>query len=306
MDFRQLEAFVYVVQEKSFSKAAEILFLTQPTISTHIQLLEKELSTQLIVRTNKDIHPSEDGEKLYTYAREMLNLRNRVLEEFNQEPPENHSRSDIRLAASTIPAQYILPEVLSAFRVVYPKSSFYVLQDDSHGVIEKIMDHSVELGLVGTADERQKCYYEPFFEDALVIVTPNTPRYQKMQSQKCALEILLKEPIIMREAGSGTKKEAEKFLAKMKFDSSNLNVIAQMNDQEAIKKAVSNGLGISIMSKKAVEDFESFGKVLVFDLGEQTLYRKLYIAYNKDKRLSLGAQRFIKYIKKFYSASNSN
>ncbi|MHC1747115.1 MAG: selenium metabolism-associated LysR family transcriptional regulator [Cellulosilyticaceae bacterium] len=302
MDLRQLEAFVYVTEEKSFSKAAELLFLTQPTISTHIQLLEKELNTQLIVRTAKDIHPSEDGKKLYTYAREMLNLRNRVLEEFNQEP-FGHS-SDIRLAASTVPAQYILPEVLPAFRTVYPKSSFYMLQDDSHGVIEKILAHSVEFGLVGTAEDKQNCYYEPFFEDALVIVTPNTPKYQKMKAENCPLETLLKEPIILREAGSGTKKEAERFLAKIKFDSADLNIVAQMNDQEAIKKAVSNGLGISIMSKKAVQDFEGFGQVLIFDLGEQTLYRKLYVAYSKNKRLSMGAQRFIKYIKKFYCDSN--
>ena len=100
MNLKQLESFALIIESRSFSQAAKKLFLTQPTISSHISLLEKELNTQLLVRTTKDVHPTEDGKRLYTYAKQILNLQNTILQEFNVKSEDSNL---LTLGASTIP-----------------------------------------------------------------------------------------------------------------------------------------------------------------------------------------------------------
>ena len=117
MDFKQLEAFVYVVKLKSFSKAAQRIYLTQPTISAHINSLEKELDTKLIERGTKYVYPTKPGSILYQYAIKMLNLRDDAccsVKNYNKE-----LKGTLSICASTVPSQYILPKVVSAFREEY-------------------------------------------------------------------------------------------------------------------------------------------------------------------------------------------
>ena len=122
MDFKQLEAFVYVVKLKSFSKAAQRIYLTQPTISAHINSLEKELDTKLIERGTKYVYPTKPGSILYQYAIKMLNLRDDAccsVKNYNKE-----LKGTLSICASTVPSQYILPKVVSAFREEYPHVTF--------------------------------------------------------------------------------------------------------------------------------------------------------------------------------------
>ena len=114
MDFKQLEAFVYVVKLKSFSKAAQRIYLTQPTISAHINSLEKELDTKLIERGTKYVYPTKPGSILYQYAVKMLNLREDAVcsvKNYNKE-----LKGTLTICASTVPSQNILPKVIAAFR----------------------------------------------------------------------------------------------------------------------------------------------------------------------------------------------
>lgn len=297
MNLKQLESFALIIESRSFSQAAKRLFLTQPTISSHISLLEKELNTQLLIRTTKDVYPTEDGKKLYTYAKQILNLQNTILQEFNAKSEQSNL---LTLGASTIPEQYILPEVLPRY-ISKNKSEIKILQGDSSEVIEKVINKEIEVGLVGTEMENSSLIFEPFYKDKLVIITPVNDKYIKMKEEGFYINDLLREPIIMREEGSGTRKEIRAFLKAHNFDINNLNVIATLNSMEAIKKSVQNNMGISISSNLAVDDFAKDNKVLVFEFKEINMYRNLYIVRNKEMYMSKCALKFIKFIREFFN-----
>lgn len=297
MNLKQLESFALIIENRSFSQAAKKLFLTQPTISSHISLLEKELNTQLLIRTTKDVYPTEDGKKLYTYAKQILNIQNTIFQEFNVKSEESNL---LTLGASTIPEQYILPEVLPKY-IRKNKSELKILQGDSSEVINKIINKEVEVGLVGTEMENSSLIFEPFYKDKLVIITPVNDKYIKMKEEGFHVSDLLKEPIIMREEGSGTRKEIREFLKAHNFDINNLNVIATLNSIEAIKKSVQNNMGISIVSNLSLEDFATDNKVLVFEFEEMDMYRNLYIVRNKEMYMSKCALKFIKFIREFFN-----
>lgn len=297
MNLKQLESFALIIENRSFSQAAKKLFLTQPTISSHISLLEKELNTQLLIRTTKDVYPTEDGKKLYTYAKQILNVQNTIFQEFNVKSEESNL---LTLGASTIPEQYILPEVLPKY-IRKNKSELKILQGDSNEVINKIINKEVEVGLVGTEMENSSLIFEPFYKDKLVIITPVNDKYIKMKEEGFHVSDLLKEPIIMREEGSGTRKEIREFLKTHNFDINNLNVIATLNSIEAIKKSVQNNMGISIVSNLSLEDFATDNKVLVFEFEEMDMYRNLYIVRNKEMYMSKCALKFIKFIREFFN-----
>lgn len=294
MNFTQLEAFSAVVEWNSFSIAAKKLYLTQPTISAHINSLEEELNTKLIIRTTKKITITKEGFLFYEYANSILNLRKKAYDEFN-----SSNVNIIRLGASTIPSSYILPKALSNYRHKFSNVSFDVWQYDSLAVIQKVIDGSLDIGLVGTCADDENCISEPFFRDELVIATPVNDYYKKLKKQNVSIETLLQEPIIMRENGSGTQKEFENFIEKMNIDIESLNVVARMNDQDSITKTIVNGMGISIISRKACEDLEKEKKLIVFPLGTNATYRNLYIVYLKNKILSKHINNFIKFMKNF-------
>lgn len=297
MNLKQLESFTLIIESRSFSQAAKKLFLTQPTISSHISLLEKELNTQLLIRTTKDVYPTEEGKKLYTYAKQILNIQNTIFQEFNVKSEDNNL---LTLGASTIPEQYILPDVLPKY-IRKNKSELKILQGDSSEVINQIINKEVEVGLVGTEIENSSLIFEPFYKDKLVIITPVNEKYLKMKKDGFHVKDLLKEPIIMREEGSGTRKEIREFLKAHSFDINNLNVIATLNSIEAIKKSVQNNMGISIVSNLAVEDFAKDNKVLLFEFEEMNMYRNLYIVRNKEMYMSKCALKFIKFIREFFN-----
>ena len=297
MNLKQLESFALIIESRSFSQAAKKLFLTQPTISSHISLLEKELNTQLLIRTTKDVHPTEDGKKLYTYAKQILNLQDTVFQEFNVRSEESNL---LTLGASSIPEQYILPEVLPKY-IRKNKCELKIRQGDSSEVIDKIINKEVEVGLVGTAIENSSLIFEPFYKDKLVIITPVNEKYLNMKEEGFHINDLLKEPIIMREEGSGTRKEIREFMKAHNFDINNLNVIATLNSIEAIKKSVQNNMGISIISNLAVDDFVKDNKVLAFEFEEMNMYRNLYIVRNKEMYMSKCALKFIKFIREFFN-----
>ncbi len=302
MNLKQLESLVLIIESRSFSQAAQKLFLTQPTISSQISLLEKELKAQLLVRTTKEVYPTEDGKKLYTYAKQILRLQQSILEDFKVNSEESNL---LTLGTSSIVEQYILPEVLPKY-LNKNNIEFKISEGDSAQVIEKISNKEVELGLVGTKIENSNLIFEPFYKDKLVLITPVTKKYLKMQEEGFHISDLLKEPIIMREEGSGTRKEINEFLKSKKINMSDLKIIATLNSTESIKRSVQNNMGISIMSHLAAEDFVKDNKVLAFEFEDMHMYRNLYIVRNKEMYMSKSALKFIKFMRDLFKEKNSN
>lgn len=301
MNLKQLEAFVQVAEKKNFSRAAKAMFLTQPTVSAHISGLEKELNTRLLIRNTKDVELSEEGERLYEYAKQITLLTEQIVQEFGSEP-DVEEQSTVTIAASTVPAQYLLPEILAKFRQKYPKEQFQILESDSTGVVEQVAARTVDIGLTGTELSKKHCEFLPFYEDDLIVITPNTEQFRRRKQGKedTVLEWLRSEPLIMREEGSGTRKETMKILQQLGLRIEGLNVIVSVENPETIKRSVSSGMGISVLSALSARDAVSNGSVLGFSLGEMQGKRQIYVVYNKNFRLSPGAERVLKTIKKMY------
>lgn len=297
MNLKQLEAFVQVAEGGSFSKAAKALFLTQPTISAHIALLEKELDTRLFIRNTKEVSLSEDGKELYKYARQMVELERKIEKRFGEK--EEEEKQCITIAASTIPAQYLLPGILIKFREKYPDEQLNIMETDSSEVITQIVDHVVEIGFTGTVLEKKHCKYLPFYKDELAVITPNTEKYQRFKKIE-GIGWLKEEQLILREEGSGTRKEAEKQLKAAGIDVGALSVIASIGNQETIKRSVKQGMGITILSRLAAKEEEGEGSLLTFPIPGADAGRDINLVYNKNYQLSHSAERFIKVIKEVY------
>ena len=299
MNLKQLEAFVQVAEGGSFSKAARELYLTQPTISAHISSLEKELNVRLFVRNTKEVSLSDNGKDLYKYAKQMVDLQGKIEEHFGMK--KDSGKHCITIAASTIPAQYLLPKVLMCFNEKYPEEQFKIKETDSAQVVTQIVDCMADVGFTGTVLEKQHCKYIPFYKDELVIIAPNTEKYRRFQ-EECPNDIswLKREHVIMREEGSGTRKEAEKQLRSAGVNMVDLEIIASIENQETIKKSVRQGIGVSILSRLAATDEAKAGQMLIFPIPGADEGRDINVVYNRNYQLSRSAERFIKIVKEVY------
>lgn len=303
MNLKQLEAFVEVAEGGSFSRAAKNLYLTQPTISAHVASLEKELEVRLFVRNTKEVSLSAEGQTLYKYASQMVDLEKRIEEEFGER--RKLGRQCITIAASTIPSQYLLPRIMTRFNEKYPGEQIKLSEADSARVVGQVVEHMVDIGFTGTVLEKKHCKYIPFYRDELVIITPNTEEYQERAKTPEDISWLLEEPVIMREEGSGTRKEAEKQLRSAGIRPEQLNVIANIENQETIKESVCRGMGISILSKLAAIDKLEDGSALSFVIPGADRGRNINVVYNKNNQLSVSAERFLKVVQEVYPAGSA-
>lgn len=296
MDFKQLEAFICVAEYHSFSRAAEQLHLTQPTISSRVAALEQELQIQLLQRPAAV--PTEAGVLLDRYARDILSLRDQALEALGQLSRE--IRGTVTVAASTIPGQYFLPRLLQAFRAEHPEVTFDVRLVDSAEAAGQVLSRSAELGFTGTLPEDPRCLSWEFADDRLVVITPNEPRFREYLTTGFPVGELLRQPYISREKGSGTRIETESLLRQLGVDPTQLQTAVEVRSTESLKKMVSEGVGLAILSHSACEDYCQFGKLLAFDLQGTVLRRKLYLIRRRGSLLSPAAQAFCNFVLGFY------
>ena len=294
MEMKHLVAYAAVVRLGSFSRAAEELYIAQPTISLHVRQLEEELQTRLLIRTTKNIEVTEKGREVYEYAMNILQLRDRIVEKC-----AGGEQRIIRLGASTIPSAYILPEVLPAFVKKHPSIYFTIDQGDSRSVAEKLAEGVIDIGLIGMKPASRELEAEPFYEDMVVIITPVREPFLSMKENGTAtLEKLFREPVILREEGSGSLKAANTFLANAGYSEADLQIAARTNDPETIKNLVVQGKGISMISSKAAEDYSRENRLLVFSFPEISGRRTLYIATRKHTE---PVQSFLRFLRAFYA-----
>lgn len=296
MNLKQLEAFVQVSESGSFSKAAKELFLTQPTISAHISSLEKELNVRLFIRNTKEVSLSDDGKDLYRYAKQITDLEKAIEERFYMDSDDG--KHFITIAASTIPAQYLLPKVLMCYRERYPKEQIKIMETDSSEVVTQVADHMVDVGFTGTVLEKKHCKYIPFYKDELAVITPDTPEYRILKEQnRDDIDWIKRKPLILREEGSGTRKEAEKQLKNAGISMEDLDIVASIANQETIKKSVKQGMGITVLSRLAAEDEDG---LLIFPIPGADEGRDINLVYNKNYQMTRSADRFIRIVKEVY------
>lgn len=294
MDFRQLQSFTTVVELGSFTKAAEKLQISQPTISTHIRALEEELNVRLILRTTKSIDVTTKGRELFEYAGKILELRDRMVLSCSPD-----SKQIIHLGASTIPAAYILPEVLPKYARVAQDTYFIIHQDNSLGIINGLENNLFDIGLTTTVVENEDLTFIPFCQDRMIVITPVNERFLKLQQQdNVPISLLLEEPIILREKGS--RKGVDRFLEKMGIHEDSLNISARLNDQEAVKNMVAGGMGISLISETAARNFLKERRLLKFELPEYRNSRNLYLAFRKDHASMGRIKDFVEFMMQYH------
>ncbi|MEG1972545.1 MAG: selenium metabolism-associated LysR family transcriptional regulator, partial [Oscillospiraceae bacterium] len=288
-----------VIKFKSFTTAAKELYLTQPTVSAHIHSLEEELDTKLIMRTTREVYPTKVGQVLFDYANQLLLIRQKAIDAVRGF--ERSMEGEITIGASSIPASYFLPKLISEFSLKNPKVSFNIEKSDSAVIIRKLENREIEIGIVGTLTNSKKCDFYPLLGDRLIIIAPNTLYYRTMFGKGYSIHRLMKEPFISREKGSGTRKESEYLLKEMGVDISRLNVVAEMDDNESIVRSVSLGLGVSVISDKAAEDFFEAKKILIFEMENSKRQRKFYLVRHKLNPLSPVSEEFYSFAQKYFS-----
>ena len=302
MDFKQLESFAAVVKCNSFTKAAEMLYISQPTISTHIRALEAELNCALIHRTTKSVVLTVEGKKLYEYASSILNLRDRMLQECAV-----GSRRIIHVAASTIPSAYILPKVLPEFGKLYPSTYFVLHQNDSRSVMDGVLDGIFDLGLTSITRESENLVFKKFCNDQMVLIAPVSQHYLDLLQQNISVfDLMRQEPVILREKANGSKKRVDHYMEQIGLSEDEVNVIARVNDPEAIKNLVASGMGVSIISRRAAGNFLREKRLLAFDLPDDSCKRNLYMVCRADRADDPYIKNFIEFMIRYFEVKEKN
>jgi len=290
MKIHQLTVFVSVYKNKSFSKASKEIQLTQPTISNHIKALEDELDCKLFDRSNKTIIPTKEAEVLYGHSVDIIEKADTIKDALGQLKKELTGK--LVIGASTIPGVYLMPRVMTEFQRKYPSISFQILISDSKGIIESISRHELLLGIVGAKLRHEQINYTPFVEDELIVVS--SPSLVKDGSM--TLKELVKLPMVLREEGSGTRRETEKFLEGKGVSLENLRVNGIFGSTDAVKQAVKAGLGVSILSRYSVAD-ELQHKILEeIKLTDIQMNRRFYVVTHKKRTLPRAYEMFSTHI----------
>jgi len=287
MDLHQLFVFTKVVEHKSFSKAAEDIFLSQSTVSSHIRALEKMLGVKLFDRVGRESILTSHGERLYGWALKLLLLKDQAMLDLKGGMME--LRGMVRIAASSVPGQFLLPKMVKQFREQYPEVIFHINQSSSRHVGEKVLNGSVDIGILGQKFEDDKLRYIPLLKEKLVLVTSN----QMELTEPVNIQDISDYPFVMRNSDSGTNALLEKFLKKNNIARDQLNIISYIEDGQCLLQFVIQGVGISIISEIAAREYSSNKLIKIYDINGFDDERYFYLVYNINKTQSLLSKLFI-------------
>jgi len=282
MDLKTLEAFCRIVELRSFTRAAEAVSLTQPTVSGHIKGLEAELGLPLLDRAGRTVTPTRAGEILYGYARRILGLRAEAQQAIGEH--KGGLTGDLALGGSSIPGAYVLPPLIAAFKQDHPEAAVTLHVRDSRDIVRGVGDGTYEVGMVGARFEGGRVRYDRYAQDELVLAVP--PCHAWADRDAVRLRDLIGQPIVMRERGSGTRKVMEKALAEHAVDSHRLRVVLEVTSNEAVRQAVKAGAGVAVISRRAVQDDIRCGLLAALRFQGIRLVRDFFLVTHRTRSRS--------------------
>ncbi len=295
MDDHKLRVFCTVAETKSFSRASEIIRLTQPAVSLQIQALEEMYGTKLFNRSGCVITLTKAGEILYKYATDINAMYSDAEKEIGS--LTGQVKGVVSVGASSTIGNYILPSVIAEFKKKYPKVGIHIHISNTRHVIEYLNAGNVDVALVEGEIKKQKLVVEKLIPDELVLImSPLHPWAKKVSVTTMELS---KEPLIFREEGSGTRQVIEKHLAKHGITQQNLKISLVMGSTASIKSAVEEGLGVSIASKWAVKKEVKYGVIKTANFKDEKFKRDFSLVYKKAKEPSHTLQSFLRFLKKY-------
>lgn len=293
MDIRKLEAFSKVFEYKSFSKAGKSLYLSQPTISAHVAALEQELGVQLFDRIGRTVIATKAGEILYVHAKKIFEASYLAISDIRN--LQNRIVGNLNIGASTIPASYLLPKLISNFWHNYPEVVLDVSIGDTEKIISLVKDNDLMFGVVGEIIEGFELNFDVMMKDVLVLVVSRS-LYNKFRHLSL-LEMLYAVPWVMREEGSGTRIATAKALSKLGVDMALLNPSVVVRNAVAMSECLRLGMGAGITSYLTVGDDVISGNLISVELGENIMQRNFYLVYNKKRTLIPAAIKLMEYLK---------
>ena len=288
MTLRQFELFVAVSETGSFSRGAEMMALTQSTVSQHIAALEREVSAKLLDRTSKGVFLTVAGEVFLQHARRVLAERD-VL---NQAMAGLHGleKASLNLGASNIPANYLIPCFLPVLQHKYPGISLTMRIGDSREVLAELKSGQVELGIVGGRLDDEIYSYEPLLKDKLVmIVGPDHPLKER---HSITIKELIKEMFIVREEGSGTYQTLQKGFLSAGIDPELFNITARLGSNEAVRRAVAAGAGCAFVSDLSIQNNLRHGELFKINVEGLVIERQLWLVRLCERTASPAAIAF--------------
>lgn len=303
MDIKQLEVFVAVAKYKSFSKAARELFLTQPTVSSHIQNLENEMQSVLLNRNNKTITLTDTGKVLYNHAIVILNDCKKAVYEIKEY--SGKIEGSLNIVCSSIPEAYILPSILKKFCKEYPNITLTIDHCDSNLVIPEILSERVTFGIVGSKVKHNHIKYTSFIKDELVLICPRDYDLEN-DNGYINVEQLKDLTFIMRKDGSGTRNVIVKTLNHSPVPVSQMNVRANVESNCAIIEMVKNGLGCSFVSNISVADLVESGELKSYRIANYSLSRDFYFIHSTKKIFSPTEKKFLEFFVKHFDIDDGS
>jgi len=292
MDIRKLDVFRKVVELKSFTKAAEAALLSQPTVSEHIRNLEDELGLKLVDRLGREVEPTPVGMVLYRYAVRMTQLQQEALQAVARY--NGDLSGELRIGSSTIPGAYILPGVISSFCSRYREVKPVMQLNSSRAVAAQIVEGSVDLGMVGAIWNERGLEWTAAFSDTLVLAV--NPLHPLAEAEKVSVVDMAKLPFIQREQGSGTRRVVAKMFEKKGIRESELQEVAILGSNEAVREAVKAGLGVAIISSRSVFQDVQCGTLVSIDIDDEAAQRPIYLLQRKNRELSPVATAFVEHL----------
>lgn len=285
---RQLEVFEAIARLNSFTRAAEEMHLTQPTVSMQIRKLTECVGLPLFEQIGKKIFLTAAGKELYATCRDMLGR----LDRFGMSVADlmGLKQGHLQIAVVTT-AKYFTPRLLGPFCQRYPGIEVSLKVSNRERILERLANNEDDLYILGQPPEELDVHYEPFMENPMVVIAPlNHP----LAGEKhISLARLAEEPFLMREAGSGTRKSLERL-----FSAHGLTpkVRMELGSNEAIKQAIVGGLGVSVLSRHTLALDAAMGQLTILDVEHFPIRRHWYAVYPAGKQPSVVAKTFLEYL----------
>ncbi|MBT2714949.1 selenium metabolism-associated LysR family transcriptional regulator [Bacillus sp. ISL-57] len=287
-----LKVFVTVIEQKNFSRAGDILNLSQPGVSLHIRNLENELGTKLIYRSPKQVQITEPGKILYRHAKQMLNhyeTAKREINEFN-----NVVSGTMKIGASFTIGEYYLPKVLAEFTTKYPMVDIQIIISNSNDVTQGIRSNKLDIGLIEGETDYKGIDVRPFMNDEMIVVVP--PDHPLSQMDLIEGNMLQNQIWVLREQGSGTRTYSDKLLSSLELNIKKTFIFTSI---QGVKEAVMAGLGIALLSRLTVQKELKSNELKTFHLKNEPLIRPFSIVKKLDFEASKAMELFLRKVEEF-------
>lgn len=292
MNFKQLEAFLWVTELQSFTKAARQLYMSQPAVSFQIKALEEDLEVDLFQRGDKKVILTEAGRLLYPEVKKMLKHYNKI--KAGLDDLKGLKTGNLVIGASTIPGEYLMPLLIGGFKELYPGIQINLKVAGSGLVTRWVREREIDLGITGVPVEGEGIDCTPWLQDEMVlIVNPSHPWAQKGVIE---LNELKNGVMILREKGSGTRRSLEMILEEKGIQLDDLPKGMELGSTRAVITAVEAGLGVSIVSRYAVKDTLQLKRISEVQVEGLNLNRAFFIIKLNQSIGGFVTEEFCKYL----------